>query len=167
MEKRRLKGLIPGLSVGGKAALEPRSSDSCLISLHGYLKTNIQEFLLWHNKLAESWEQWDGGSIPGLAQWVKDSTFPKLQLGSDPSIYCAAHAPSPPPAATLATNSHQNPTIRKGKHPVPSVLQHRATDRELVCKHMKSGGSIYWHVISVARSKVNQVVPMQVTTQLL
>ena len=35
-----------------------------------------------------SWEQWDTGSIPGLAQWVKDLVLlqlrSKLPLGSDP-----------------------------------------------------------------------------------
>ena len=40
--------------------------------------------------LAVSWESWDAGLIPSLAQWVKDPVLPQLQLrlrlwlGSDP-----------------------------------------------------------------------------------
>ena len=37
---------------------------------------------------AASWERWDAGLIPDLAQWVKDLAFPQLRLqlwlGSDP-----------------------------------------------------------------------------------
>ena len=33
--------------------------------------------------LAASWECWDGASIPGQAQWVKDLALPQMHLGRD------------------------------------------------------------------------------------
>ena len=40
------------------------------------------DFLLWRSGSAVSWEHWNVGWIPGLAQWVKDLVLPQLQLRS-------------------------------------------------------------------------------------
>lgn len=29
----------------------------------------------------ESWERWDGGSIPSPIEWIKDPSLPQLWLG--------------------------------------------------------------------------------------
>ena len=36
----------------------------------------------WKESVA-SWEHWDSGLTPGLAQWFKDLTLLQLQFGSD------------------------------------------------------------------------------------
>ena len=45
---------------------------------------HLLEFPLWCNGSVTSWEHWDAGSIPGLAQWVKGLVQPQLQLKSQP-----------------------------------------------------------------------------------
>ena len=35
-----------------------------------------------------SWECWDAGLIPSLAQWVKDLVLPQLQLRLQPQLRC-------------------------------------------------------------------------------
>ena len=38
-------------------------------------------FLLWHSRSVASWKRWDAGSVPGLAQWVKDRCSCPCGLG--------------------------------------------------------------------------------------
>ena len=46
-------------------------------------KNFFLEFLLWRNRTSSiSGASWDEGSIPGLAQWIKDSTLLQLQCRS-------------------------------------------------------------------------------------
>ena len=40
----------------------------------------IEEFLLWHNRIGDGSGVLNAGSILGLAQWVKDLALLQLQL---------------------------------------------------------------------------------------
>lgn len=43
-------------------------------------KVNLGELLLWATGSMVSWENWDKGSIPGPALWIKDLILLQLQI---------------------------------------------------------------------------------------